>query len=81
MSEKVKGLKMVTDQESLGIFIDKGKDKEPVHVCYWHKDEWIEDPKYVVPAMLKAIDLFNNNQRELLRLLGIDIEFYEIEFE
>ena len=35
------------------------------------EDEWLEDSKVVVPAILSAINLYLNNPKELLQRLGI----------
>ena len=66
-----KNLKLSRDDESLNIYIDNGEDKEPTHVCYWHEDEWLDDPETVVPAMLAAIELFYTNPQELFNRLGL----------
>ena len=63
---KINNLKMVIDSESLNIYIDNGENKEPTHVVYWTEDEWLEDPELVVGAMLKAIDLYNNDMHDVL---------------
>lgn len=70
MAQKDQKLKMDIDSESLHIYRDMGEDQEPLHIVYWHADEWEADPVTVVPAMLRAIDLFHNDQVELLTVLG-----------
>jgi hypothetical protein len=81
MPKRIKNLKMVIDQESLNIFVDKGEDKDPIHIVYWTEDEWLEDAETVVPAMLRAVDLFNNNHELLLETIGINPVYWGIEFE
>ena len=56
-------MKMDIDSESVSIYIDFGEDKDIMPICYWHEDEWLEDAETVVPAMLKAIDLFNHDKK------------------
>ena len=65
-----KNLKLSIDSESVNIYIDNGKDKEPSHVVYWHEDEWIEDPETVTLAVIQAINLFYTDKKELLKKLG-----------
>jgi len=38
---KYVNLRLAIDSESVNIYIETGK--EPVHVVYWHLDEWEED--------------------------------------
>ena len=64
-------LKLAIDSESINIYIDNGDDKEPTHVVYWHEDEWLENPDMVVPAILRAIDLFVHDPKKLLETLNI----------
>lgn len=66
----VKNLKISIDAESLNIYIDKGEDKEPIHVCYWHIDEWTEDPSVAI-SMLNAVQLYYTNPQELCNLMGV----------
>lgn len=63
-------LKIAIDSESVNIYRENAEDQEPTHFVYWHEDEWLENPKLVVPAMLKAIDLYHRDQKQLLNLLG-----------
>lgn len=67
-------MKLARDNESLNIYIDLGEDKEPIHICYWHIDEWLEDAETVVGAMLVAMELFYTDKEELLNRLGFVIE-------
>jgi len=68
---EVKEIKLAIDSESLNIYIDNGQDKEPTHVVYWHKDEWIEDSESVTPAIIQAINLFYTDKKELLKRVGL----------
>ena len=43
---------------------------EETEIVYWHKDEWLEDPESVVPAIANAIHLAYTNPQELKRLLN-----------
>lgn len=38
-------------------------------IVYWCKDEWLEDPESVVPAIANAIHLAYTEPEELKRLL------------
>ena len=64
-------LKIAIDNESVNIYREV-KNNEPIHICYWHEDEWIEDAESVVPAIIKAIELFYTDQIELLKKLGLN---------
>jgi hypothetical protein len=64
-------LSIAIDGESVNIYRDNGEGKEPTHIAYWHEDEWLEDPETVVPAMLRAVELFYEDQHELLSVLGL----------
>ena len=69
--EMIDKLVLTIDAESVAIYIDNGEDEEPTHVAYWYFEEWEEDAELVVPAMLKAIDLFYRDKKLLLEILGI----------
>ena len=69
--EMIDNLVLTIDVESVSIYIDNGEDEEPTHVAYWYFEEWEEDAELVVPAMLKAIDLFHRDKTLLLETLGI----------
>ncbi len=62
MEEK---LKLAIDSESVNIYIENGEEKDPTHVCYWHIEEWEEDPEVAI-SIFNAIDLFYTNPKELL---------------
>lgn len=64
---KYVNLKLAIDSESVDIYIETGG--EPVHVVYWHLDEWKEDAESSVPASLMAVDLFYTDQDELIKKL------------
>ncbi|MHA1942459.1 MAG: hypothetical protein ACW97P_12195 [Candidatus Hodarchaeales archaeon] len=69
---KYLNLKLALDSESVNIYIETGG--EPVHVVYWHLDEWIEDAESSVPAALNAVDLFHTNPDELIdRLVNVNV--------
>ena len=65
----MKNLKLAIDNESVDIYIDNGEDKDPIQICYWHIDEWEEDPSIVI-SIVNAIQLFHTDKGKLLRLLG-----------
>lgn len=64
---KYVNLKLAIDSESVDIYIETGG--EPVHVVYWHLDEWEEDAESSVPASLMAVDLFHTDPDELIKKL------------
>ncbi len=57
-------LKIAIDSESVNIYIETGG--EPVHIVYWHEDEWMEDAETVVPAIITAMDLYYTDPLELI---------------
>lgn len=67
----IANLKLVRDSESINIFIDNGEDYDPLHVIYWHVDEWLEDAESVVPAIMEAMELFYTDKKKLLNKLNI----------
>jgi hypothetical protein len=69
LNDWISNMKMTIDSESVNIYVDKG-ESDYIHVAYWYFEEWEEDAETVVPAMLTAIDLFNNNKELLLKTLG-----------
>ena len=69
MNYDIKNIKLVIDNESVNIYYDNGDDKEPIHICYWHIDEWEEDSDVAI-AIFKAIELFYTNKIELLNRLN-----------
>ena len=78
MKKKVKNLKISIDNESLDIYIDKGDNVEPIHVCYWHIDE-IEEDANVWISTLNAVQMFYEAPAKLCKLMGVrdeDIELY-----
>lgn len=70
MMSKYVNLKLALDSESVNIYIETGG--EPVHVVYWHLDEWIEDAEISVPATINAVHLFHTDPDELIqRISGV----------
>lgn len=70
---EVENLKLAIDSESVNIYVDNGDDQDPTHIVYWHEDEWLDDPEMVVPAMLRAIDLYRTGQHvQLFEILGFE---------
>lgn len=65
-----KSLMLQIDNESIHIFIDNGMDNEPIHVCYWHIEEFEEDGTVAIAAA-RAVELFYKNPDELLKILNI----------
>ena len=59
-------LKIAIDSESVNIYADYGEDKDPAHIVYWHRDEWVEDPDVVIP-IVNAVRLFYEDPDELVR--------------
>jgi len=60
---KYANLRIAIDGESVNIYIETGG--EPIHVVYWTEDEWLEDAETVVPAIIKAMELFYTNPDEI----------------
>jgi len=65
---KYVNLKLILDSESVNIFIETGE--EPIHVVYWHLDEWIEDAESSVPAAINAVHLYHTNPDELIEIIS-----------
>lgn len=69
---KYVNLKLALDSESVNIFIETGG--EPVHVVYWHMDEFLEDAESSVPAALNAVHLFHTDPDNLIdRLVNVNV--------
>lgn len=68
--EILDNLKIDIDNESVNIWIDRGEDTDPISVCYWHLDEFIEDGEVAIP-MAKAVQLYYTNPKRLIETLGI----------
>jgi hypothetical protein len=64
-------LQLNIDGESVGISIDRGDDKDPIHVCYWHIEE-VEEDADVAISMCNAIHLYYSDPRRLLELLNVE---------
>ncbi len=67
----MENLKLSRDDESINIYIDNGDDKEPTHIVYWHADEWQDDPELVVPALLRAMELYYTDHYMLFKTLRL----------
>ena len=63
-------LTVAIDEESVNIYFDMGEDEEPIHVVYWHEDEFLEDSSVIFSA-LNAVDMANRNPQELLERLEL----------
>jgi len=73
---KYLNLKIAIDGESVNIYIETGA--EPIHVVYWHLDEWIEDAESSVPAAINAVHLYHTNPDELIeRISGVGMPDYK----
>lgn len=73
---KYLNLKIAIDGESVNIYIETGA--EPIHVVYWHLDEWIEDAESSVPASINAVHLYHTNPDELIeRISGVGMPDYK----
>ena len=69
---KYANLKLSIDSESVDIYIETGG--EPVHIAYWHEDEWLEDAS-IVPAIVNAVHLFHTNPDELIeKVSGVGVQ-------
>jgi len=69
---KYLNLKLAIDSESVNVYVETGG--EPVHVVYWHMDEWLEDAESSVPATVNAVHLFHTNPDELIeKVSGIGV--------
>ena len=64
MMSKYLNLKLAIDSESVNVYVETGR--EPVHIVYWHMDEWLEDAESSVPATINAVHLFHTNPDELI---------------
>lgn len=64
MMSKYLNLKLAIDSESVNVYVETSG--EPVHVVYWHMDEWLEDAESSVPATINAVHLFHTNPDELI---------------
>jgi len=69
MEYNIENIKLAIDNESVNIYYDNGDDKEPIHICYWHIEEWGEDCEVAIP-IFKAIELFYTDKKELLYRLS-----------
>jgi hypothetical protein len=56
-------------QEHIAIYKTHGRNM--TEVVSWHKDEWIEDPENVVPAIANAINMALTQPKELEDTLSI----------
>ena len=56
------------NEDSIRIIEMKGADEK--EIVGWTKDEWVEDPETVVPAIANAIMLCYENPEALLEQLG-----------
>lgn len=63
-------LKLDINNENVSIYFDN-KEEEPTYICYWNRDEWIEDSDYAV-SIAHAIDLYHRDPVKLLTLLGYE---------
>ena len=70
----MKNLKLSIDNESVNIYIDKGENKDPVHLVYWHLDEVIEDPSLAF-TIANAVHLFYTDPKRILDITN-DINLY-----
>ena len=69
---KYLNLKLAIDSESVNVYVETSG--EPVHVVYWHMDEWLEDAESSVPATINAVHLFHTNPDELIeRVSGLGV--------
>jgi hypothetical protein len=69
---KYLNLKLAIDSESVNVYVETGG--EPVHVVYWHMDEWLEDAESSVPATINAVHLFYTNPDELIeKVSGVGV--------
>jgi hypothetical protein len=66
-------LKLAIDGESVNIYIDKGEDKEPIHIVYWHLDE-VEEDANVAISIANAIHLYHSNPQKLVNLSTANIK-------
>lgn len=67
---KKKKLSLSIDQESVGIYIEQGQTKDPIHVVYWHLDEVKEDENVAI-SIANAINLYHTKPQELINVLGL----------
>jgi hypothetical protein len=62
-------MKLAIDGESVNIYVDRGDDKEPIHIVYWHLDEVEEDAEVAI-SMANAVNIFHTDKKLLLEKLG-----------
>jgi len=70
-----KDQELVLDNQSETIVIyreTEDPDEENLYIIWWDEEEWLEDPKNVVPAITYAIELFYTNQVKLLKLVNME---------
>lgn len=62
-------LRLSIDQESINIYFDPPvEDVDQLQVAYWHLDE-VEEDATVAISMVRAVELFYTNPKELLETL------------
>jgi hypothetical protein len=59
-------LKLSIDEESVEVYIDRGNDKDPITIVYWHLEE-VEEDANVAISIANAIHLYHTNPRELVK--------------
>ena len=63
MGELIKGYVEIEDG-SIRIY-----DKDGEEIVGWEETEWVEDPKFVVPAIANAIKIFCDDGEDELKYL------------
>ena len=68
---KLRNIRLRQDNDHVEIYLDNGW-KERTPIVYWDKQEWLEDPELVVPAILQAVTMYYTGKHtELLEVLGL----------
>ena len=68
-----KFLKLSIDSESVNVYIDKGEDKDPIHIVYWHIEE-VEEDANVAISMVNAVHLYHTDPQKLVDLSTANIK-------
>lgn len=60
-----KGVNVEVEEDHVTVY------ENDVEIVHWTKDEWVEDPEFVVPAICNAIHLAYTNINKLKKLVKI----------
>lgn len=74
---QITDLRLYVDSESVTICINRGDDKDPIHIAYWNCEEVEEDPSLAF-TIANATQLFYTDPKLLLKTLGIKFKSEQI---